>query len=257
MIRKLVATAAALVATLGLSTASAHAATRPAPADQVAAVSFTVQPVPAPVAAPAATLPALPAAGPATYTVAPADTLWAISARFCGRGDAYPALAAASGIRNPAAIQPGWTIRLDCTRTAPAPARTTAASRSTARTTAAPTTATTATGRLADVMAYALAQVGKPYVYGAAGPNAFDCSGLVVAAYRSIGISLPHFTGDLLGHGVSVSRANLRAGDLVFLSAGHVGLVVDSGHMVAAPHSGARVQVQTIYAFYAGRRIAT
>ncbi|MET7420842.1 C40 family peptidase [Dactylosporangium sp. NPDC005555] len=105
------------------------------------------------------------------------------------------------------------------------------------------------------VIAYAKAQLGKPYVWAAAGPNGFDCSGLVVASYARAGITLPHQTGGLIGRGRSVSRAQLQPGDLVFPSSGHVGIYLGDGMMIHAPHPGDHVRIGKVYAFYAGRRI--
>ena len=101
----------------------------------------------------------------------------------------------------------------------------------------------------------ALSRVGDPYVWGAAGPSAFDCSGLVVWAYAQIGISLDHFTGDLWNEGEHISRAQLRPGDLVFFFAdlGHVGIYAGNGLMVDAPTFGQAVQVQPVFwGAYAG-----
>jgi cell wall-associated NlpC family hydrolase len=121
--------------------------------------------------------------------------------------------------------------------------------------TAAPVAARPASGAAAAALRYALRQVGKPYVFGAAGPAAFDCSGLVVAAYASVGIGLPHSTGGLLGRGRPVARNALQPGDLVFPSSGHVGIYVGDGMMVHAPHTGTNVKVAPIYAFMTARRI--
>lgn len=100
----------------------------------------------------------------------------------------------------------------------------------------------------AQALQYALSKRGDPYVWGAAGPNAFDCSGLVLWAYAQVGISLPHYTGDQWNMGVHVSRANLQPGDLVFFYAdiGHVGLYIGNGLMVDAPDFGEPVQVQPV-----------
>jgi cell wall-associated NlpC family hydrolase len=107
---------------------------------------------------------------------------------------------------------------------------------------------------------YALTRVGDPYVWGAAGPNAFDCSGLVVWAYAQIGISLPHYTGYLWNSGVHISRSQLEPGDLVFFFAdiGHVGIYVGGGMMVDAPTFGQPVQVQPVFwnAYVGAVRIA-
>ena len=63
---------------------------------------------------------------------------------------------------------------------------------------------------------YALTKLGDPYVWGAAGPSSFDCSGLVMWAYAQVGISLMHFTGDQWNEGEHISRSELQPGDLVF-----------------------------------------
>jgi cell wall-associated NlpC family hydrolase len=100
----------------------------------------------------------------------------------------------------------------------------------------------------AQALQYALSRRGDPYVWGAAGPSAFDCSGLVLWAYAQVGISLPHFTGDQWMMGVHVARADLQPGDLVFFYAdiGHVGLYIGNGLMVDAPDFGEPVQVQPV-----------
>lgn len=105
------------------------------------------------------------------------------------------------------------------------------------------------------VVDFALAQVGKPYVWAAAGPRAYDCSGLTLAAYRQVGVNLPHYTGAQLERGRAVSRGELRPGDLVFPSYEHVGIYIGGGRMVHAPKPGDRVKVGSVYAFYAGRRL--
>lgn len=106
----------------------------------------------------------------------------------------------------------------------------------------------------------ALTQRGKPYVWGAAGPDAFDCSGLVMWAFAQEGISLPHYTGSQWNSGMHVSRANLEPGDLVFFFAdiSHVGLYLGNGLMVDAPSTGQVVQVQPVFwdSFVGAVRIA-
>jgi cell wall-associated NlpC family hydrolase len=95
----------------------------------------------------------------------------------------------------------------------------------------------------------ALTQRGKPYLWGAAGPDDFDCSGLVVWAYAQEGISLPHYTGSLWNDGEHISRDNLEPGDLVFFDAdiSHVGIYLGNGLMVDAPHSGSVVRVEAVW----------
>jgi len=101
----------------------------------------------------------------------------------------------------------------------------------------------------AQALEEALTRRGDPYVWGAAGPDQFDCSGLVVWAFAQEGIALPHYTGDLWNSGVHVARADLEPGDLVFFfpDISHVGIYVGNGLMVDAPDFGAVVRVEPIY----------
>jgi peptidoglycan DL-endopeptidase CwlO len=101
----------------------------------------------------------------------------------------------------------------------------------------------------AEALRYALSKRGDPYVWGAAGPGAFDCSGLVMWAYAQVGISLDHYTGDQWNEGEHISRSQLQPGDLVFFFAdiGHVGLYIGNGLMVDAPDFGQPVQVQPVF----------
>jgi cell wall-associated NlpC family hydrolase len=100
----------------------------------------------------------------------------------------------------------------------------------------------------------ALTQRGKPYVWGAAGPDSYDCSGLVEWAFAQEGISLPHYTGSQWNSGMHVSRNDLEPGDLVFFFAdiSHVGIYIGNGLMVDAPSTGQDVQVQPIFDAYVG-----
>jgi peptidoglycan DL-endopeptidase CwlO len=101
----------------------------------------------------------------------------------------------------------------------------------------------------AQALQEALTRRGDPYVWGAAGPDQFDCSGLVVWAFAQEGIALPHYTGDQWNSGVHVARADLEPGDLVFFfpDISHVGIYVGNGLMVDAPDFGAVVRVEPIY----------
>jgi len=93
------------------------------------------------------------------------------------------------------------------------------------------------------VVAFAKHQLGVPYRWGGISRRTgFDCSGLVYAAYRSIGRKLPHSTWGQMALGVRVHFARLRPGDLVFTNGGgHVVLVVSRGAAIQAPNTGARV----------------
>jgi peptidoglycan DL-endopeptidase CwlO len=95
---------------------------------------------------------------------------------------------------------------------------------------------------------FALTKLGDEYVWGGAGPNVFDCSGLVMWAYEQVGVQLQHFTGDQWNEGEHISRNQLEPGDLVFFfqDIGHVGLYIGNGMMVDAPTFGQPVQIQPV-----------
>jgi peptidoglycan DL-endopeptidase CwlO len=107
----------------------------------------------------------------------------------------------------------------------------------------------------------ALAQRGKPYVWGAAGPSTFDCSGLTMWAYGKVGINLPHYTGSQWNSGTHISSTSrLQPGDLVFFYADlhHMGMYIGNGMMVHAPHTGDVVRVAPLAGrpFAGGVRVA-
>lgn len=95
---------------------------------------------------------------------------------------------------------------------------------------------------------FACAQLGKPYVWGANGPDAYDCSGLTQQAWAAAGVALTHYTGAQWNEGQPVSRAEAVPGDLVFFYSdlSHMGLYVGGGMMVHAPRPGEVVQMQNI-----------
>jgi cell wall-associated NlpC family hydrolase len=94
---------------------------------------------------------------------------------------------------------------------------------------------------------FALAKLGDEYVWGAAGPSTFDCSGLVMWAYEHVGISLAHFTGDQWNEGQHIPLSEMQPGDLLFMyGLDHVGMYVGNGMMVDAPSTGQVVQIQAI-----------
>ncbi len=102
-----------------------------------------------------------------------------------------------------------------------------------------------ASGQTKAILDYAYAQIGKPYQWGAEGPNSFDCSGLTQMAYRAGGVSLPRVTQDQWNAGKHVARADLQPGDLVFYYADlhHVGIYVGNGKLLHAPRTGKNVQI--------------
>jgi peptidoglycan DL-endopeptidase CwlO len=112
-----------------------------------------------------------------------------------------------------------------------------------------------ASGRAAVAIRYAMAQVGKAYVYGAAGPNAFDCSGLMMMAWAQAGISLPHSSSAQYGVGRHVSSDELQPGDLVFYYSpiSHVAMYIGNGLIVEAANPGAGIRVSGVFSMpYAG-----
>ena len=115
----------------------------------------------------------------------------------------------------------------------------------------------TATGSSA--VRHALGKVGAPYRWGADGPRAFDCSGLVNWAYRQEGVALPRTSGALASAGRPVSRSALRPGDLVlfYTPVSHVGIYVGGGRVVHASTSGSPVKVSDMDAmpFHSARRV--
>jgi len=100
-------------------------------------------------------------------------------------------------------------------------------------------------GRAGTALRYAVKQIGDRYVWGAAGPVRWDCSGLTMRAYEQAGVRLPHSSRAQYGYGRSIARANLQPGDLVFFGSpiSHVGIYIGQGKMVHAPRPGARVQI--------------
>lgn len=102
--------------------------------------------------------------------------------------------------------------------------------------------------RAQKAIAFARAQLGKPYVYGATGPNSYDCSGLTQAAWAAAGVSIPRTTYQQIDFGTRVSASQLQPGDLVFFYSGvsHVGMYIGGGQMIHAPHTGTVVKVAPI-----------
>jgi len=115
-----------------------------------------------------------------------------------------------------------------------------------------PACALAAAGIAGKVLAYAEAQIGKPYQWGATGPGSFDCSGLVMMAYRAAGIDIPRTSQQQWAYGRQIPASQLQPGDLVFFAGadgtitapGHVGIVLRPGVMIDAPTTGQDVQIQ-------------
>ena len=125
-------------------------------------------------------------------------------------------------------------------------------------------TASRSSDRLPDVAAsgsagaavnYAMAQVGDAYSYGAAGPDAFDCSGLTMAAWAAAGVGLPHSSSAQYGSGPHIAASDLQPGDLVFYYSpiSHVGMYIGNGMIVHAANPSTGVQVAGLYSMpYSG-----
>ncbi|GAA3730508.1 hypothetical protein GCM10022402_08980 [Salinactinospora qingdaonensis] len=114
-----------------------------------------------------------------------------------------------------------------------------------------------------EAIAHAKSRLGTPYVYGAEGPRAFDCSGLVQWAYRKAGVSLSRTTYTQYREGNAVSTSDLRPGDLVFFYYGprHVGMYLGGQQMIHAPKAGGHVEIVRMSGHYdrnfaGARRIA-
>ncbi|MCF1600511.1 C40 family peptidase [Streptomyces muensis] len=98
-------------------------------------------------------------------------------------------------------------------------------------------------------LAFARSQIGKPYVWGATGPDSYDCSGLTQAAWKAAGVDIPRVTYDQVNAGTTVPLTNAQAGDLVFFydDVTHVGIYIGNGMMIHAPKPGAYVREESIY----------
>ncbi|MBU3689959.1 MAG: hypothetical protein B7C54_07300 [Acidimicrobiales bacterium mtb01] len=172
-------------------------------------------------------------AGIGSYVVKAGDSLSRIASKA---GVSLDALLAANGFQRSSVIVPGQTIAL------PAGAASLSA----------PVVTTPKPSRIDRVVEFARAQVGKPYQFGSAGPDAYDCSGLVRAAFKQIGVDLPHQSLLQSQRGVAVDwiADDIRAGDLVFTFSSrnptqisHVGIAISATEWIEAPFTGASVRV--------------
>lgn len=190
-----------------------------------------------------------PSGSGGSYTVRAGDTLSSIAARF---GTTYQTLASINGIANPNLIQVGQVLRLSGSSSAGLPATAPAVPASAPMAKSAPLPA--ATGSRASVaVRTALAQVGKPYQWAGAGPNVFDCSGLVMYAWAAAGVSLPHYSVAQYQDTIRISQSQLQPGDLVFYNTGggaqpgHVVVYIGNGQIVTADSPGTTVRVENLY----------
>lgn len=112
-------------------------------------------------------------------------------------------------------------------------------------------------GRGGIAIRFALKQIGDWYVFGAAGLVYWDCSGLTMRSYQAAGVSLPHSAAAQSNYGKRVPLNALRPGDLVFFGSpiSHNGIYIGGGRMVDAPHTGARVRVESFGSYFGGLRL--
>jgi cell wall-associated NlpC family hydrolase len=107
-------------------------------------------------------------------------------------------------------------------------------------------------GRVEKAISYAMAQLGEPYKWGGAGPNSWDCSGLMMRAWGSVGVSLPHSASGQFSRTARVSVGSIRRGDFVFWSKGsarsiyHMAMYLGGGKMIHAPRPGRNVEIVPI-----------
>ena len=192
----------------------------------------------APVAASTATSATKTVAIGGSYVVKAGDSLSRIASKA---GVSLNDLLSVNGFQRSTVILPGQTIALPSGVSA----------QSTAATPDAPTLSSAAV-KLIRVVEFAKAQVGKPYRFAAAGPDAYDCSGLVLAAYRQIGVNLPHSSllQSTKGSAVDWRVEDIRPGDLVFTFSSlnptqisHVGIAISDSQWIEAPFTGADVRI--------------
>ena len=176
------------------------------------------------------------------YTIEAGDALSQIAWRH---GVSLGALLAANDISATSLIMPGQRLRI------PSAVRPTSSPSGGASSSATPSSSSS----LDTVLSYLTAQVGAPYKFFSAGPKAFDCSGLVVAAFRQVGVSVPHQSRALAKLGTSIDwrRGSISAGDLVFTSATndpdmitHVGIALDSRRWIHAVGHGKTVTIGSL-----------
>jgi cell wall-associated NlpC family hydrolase len=200
---------------------------------------------------PAATLPAPGAATPAavtsSYVVGNGEYLFSIAAKH---GVTVGALLAANGLKLTSVLLAGQTLAIP-PRTLPLPA----AAAAPAPTRAAASPAPVAASTVDTVVAFLQQQIGKPYKFNTAGPETFDCSGLVKAAFGQVGVKLPHYSllQTRFGTAVNWAAEGVRAGDLVFTFSsaspgeiGHVGVAIDAKRWIHAAGTGDAVKISAL-----------
>lgn len=113
-----------------------------------------------------------------------------------------------------------------------------------------------AAGRAKAAVAFALAQLGEPYVYGGAGPNSWDCSGLMMKAWAAAGVTIPRVVGPQMAAGKKIPLSAVKPGDLVaYGDMSHIGMVLGNGKVVHAPRPGKNVEITSMSGFSVAARV--
>lgn len=210
------------------------------PGDQLVVPATATNPTAAP-----ATPAAAPAAATSTYTVKSGDYLFGIARMYNIK---LGTLLKLNDLTSTSVLMPGATLKI------PAGAVAITTSPGQAGSAAAPPPPSGAT-KAEIVVAYARAQLGKPYRFNTAGPDTFDCSGLSAAAYAQVGLWLPHQSAMQSTRGVAVDwrKEDIKAGDLVFMFSSnhpnvisHLGIAINSWQWIHAPRSGDVVRIGLI-----------
>lgn len=202
-----------------------------------------------------------------SYTIVSGDYLYGIARRFAV---SFNSLLSTNHLEATSLIQPGQTLTIPAgattTPAAPAAAAPTTTAAATTTTSTAPkiaqpiaapkvNIAATGNAQIDAVLAFAKAQLGKPYVFAAAGPDTYDCSGLTAAAYAQVGVTLIRYSGLQATQGTAVDFLNspIQPGDLVFTAGtatpgviSHVGIAISSTQWIQATKPGAWVSVGAI-----------
>ena len=145
------------------------------------------------------------------------------------RGERRPAPLSAAPAASPLALRAGWSVRTSRAVPAPLP-------------------------QAGLAIAAARAELGKPYLWGGVGPDAFDCSGLMLWSWGLAGVRLPRVAADQQAWAVPVAAGQVRPGDLIFYGdpAYHVTMYLGNGLMIEAPFTGAQVRIEPVAAGVAG-----